>query len=51
MYCGPEFESLEAWTDCLDKMIDNIDKIIKSEEGADYEGFELFKKYFFSLWW
>ena len=46
-----EFESLEAWTDCLDKMIDNIDKIIKSEEDADYEGFELFKKYFFNLWW
>ena len=47
----PEFESLEAWTDCLDKMIDNIDKIIKSEKDADYEGFELFKKYFFNLWW
>jgi CRISPR/Cas system CSM-associated protein Csm2 small subunit len=46
-----EFESLENWTECLDKMIDNIDKIIKSEEDADYEGFELFKKYFFNLWW
>ena len=47
----PEFKTLEEWQECLDKMIDNIDKIIKSEEDADYEGFELFKKYFFNLWW
>ena len=47
----PDFETIEEWQGCLEKMITNIEKIINSEEDADYEGFELFKKYFFNLWW
>ena len=46
-----EFESHEAWLECIDEMIENIEKIINSDEDGDYEGFELFKKYFFNLWW
>ena len=47
----PDFKTFEEWQECLEKMIINIEKIINSEEDADYEGFELFKKYFFNLWW
>ena len=47
----PDFETLEEWQECLEKIIINIEKIINSEEDVDYEGFELFKKYFFNLWW
>ena len=47
----PDFKTLEEWQECLEKMIINIEKIINSEEDVDYEGFELFKKYFFHLWW
>ena len=28
-----------------------INDIINDNEDEDYEGFELFKKYFFNLWW
>lgn len=48
----PEFKTLEEWQECLEKMITSIEKIINDDnKGVDYEGFELFKKYFFNLWW
>lgn len=45
-------KSEEEWQNILQKMIDSIEKIIIDEaKDEDYEGFELFKKYFFNLWW
>lgn len=32
-------------------MIKSIEQILTDSYNSDYEGFELFKKYFFSLWW
>lgn len=48
----PEFKTLEEWQECLDKMIVAIEHIIdNTNDEKDYENFELFKKYFFNLWW
>lgn len=48
----PEFETLEEWQECLDKMIMAIEHILDSTvDEKDYENFELFKKYFSNLWW
>lgn len=41
----------EKWEECIDKMIKSIESIIEDGDNVDYEGFELFKKYFFNLWW
>ena len=51
--CGypGNFSSQEEWLECIQKMIDSIEGILGDEYNADYEGFELFKKYFFNLWW
>lgn len=45
-------KSEEEWQNILQKMIDSIEKIINDNaDDEDYDGFELFKKYFFNLWW
>ena len=53
--CFPmEFNTLEEWLEVIDKMIGGIEDALKdtySVKTADSEGFELFKKYFFCLWW
>lgn len=46
-----DFNSLEEWKECIEKMIKSIEEILTDEYNADYEGFELFKKHFFDLWW
>ncbi len=46
-----DFNNIEEWTECLEKMIKSIEQILTDSYNSDYEGFELFKKYFFSLWW
>lgn len=46
-----DFNSLEEWKECIEKMIKSIEEISTDEYNADYEGFELFKKHFFDLWW
>lgn len=43
------FSNLKEWTECIQKMIDSIESIIKDED-PQYEGWELFKQYFFNLW-
>lgn len=40
----------ETWEECLQKMIDSIESILYGDE-PNYEGFELFNKYFFNLWY
>lgn len=47
-----DFKNHEEWLACLDKMINAIEKILENDESDEtYKDFELFKKYFFSLWW
>lgn len=46
-----DFNNLEEWIKCIDKMIKSIEQILNDECNADYEGFELFKKNFFGLCW
>lgn len=43
------FETLDDWKHCLQKMIDSIESIIE-DDNPDYEGWYLFKEYFFNLW-
>ena len=47
----PELKSAEEWDACIDKMIKSIESILTDSFDADFEGFELFKKYFLDLWW
>ena len=49
--CPRAFNNLEEWVNCIDKMIKSIEQILNDDHNADYEGFELFKKHFFELWW
>lgn len=46
-----DFNNMEDWVKCIDKMIKSIEQILTDDNNADYEGFELFKKHFFGLWW
>lgn len=46
-----DFNSLEEWKECIEKMIKSVEEILTDGYNADYEGFELFKKHFFDLWW
>lgn len=43
------FKSLDEWKQCIQKMIDSMESIIEDVD-ANYDGWELFKEYFFSLW-
>jgi hypothetical protein len=43
-----EFNDLKEWTNCIQKMIDSIESIINDDD-PHYEGWELFKQYFFDL--
>lgn len=51
------FLSIEEWNEKLDKMINAIELYIKNgvyeknKKGEIEEGFDLFFKYFFDLWW
>lgn len=45
------FKNEDEWIECIDRMIKSIESIIEDDENADWEGFELFKKHFFDLWW
>lgn len=47
-----DFKSYEEWQVCLEKMINAIEKILEDDKSDEaYKDFELFKKYFFDLWW
>ena len=46
-----DFKDEDEWMECIEKMIKSIESILEDGDNVDYEGFELFKKYFFDLWW
>lgn len=55
----PDEFTFESWQECIQKMIDAFDEILRQENEPDYffnyetvdEGLELFGKYFRNLWW
>lgn len=54
--CHPAFLTKEKWEEILDKMIQGFASIIKDEESKNAikkqkRALDLFRKYFYCLWW